>query len=106
MVIAAALHRSYGGTHAAIKTVGGLIGANERAVKNWFDGKNGPSGEYLMRLAQHSDEVLEAILTMAGHADLITAKKLVDARRKLQEMLSIIDEIEGGGAKSVRPRVR
>src|SRR5437867_750211 len=32
--IAAALHREYGATHAAVKTVVGLTGANERAVKN------------------------------------------------------------------------
>src|SRR5690349_14486214 len=41
-VIAAALHREFGGTHAAIKTVVGLTNANERAVKNWFEAKNGP----------------------------------------------------------------
>jgi hypothetical protein len=44
--IAAALHREYGATHAAVKTVVGLTGANERAVKNWFKAKNGPSGEF------------------------------------------------------------
>jgi hypothetical protein len=31
-----------------VKTVVGLTGANERAVKNWFQAKNGPSGEFLM----------------------------------------------------------
>ena len=48
--IATALHREYGGTHAAIKTVVALTGANERAVKNWFDAKNGPNGDFLIAL--------------------------------------------------------
>jgi hypothetical protein len=43
-VIADALRREFGGTHAAVKTVVKLTNANERAVKNWFDAKNGPSG--------------------------------------------------------------
>ena len=40
--IAAALRREYGATHASVKTVVSLTGANERAVKNWFDAKNAP----------------------------------------------------------------
>ena len=59
--IAAALRREYGGTHAAVKTVVALTGANERAVKNWFDAKNGPSGEFLIALCAHSDEVLRDV---------------------------------------------
>ena len=35
--IAGALRREYGATHAAVKIVVDLTGANERAVKNWFD---------------------------------------------------------------------
>ena len=64
--IAAALHRAYGEHHAGAKTVAALLGANERAVRNWFDGKNGPSGERLTQLIRHSDEVLEAVLMLAA----------------------------------------
>lgn len=94
--VAAALRREYGGTHAAIKTVAALTGANERAVKNWFDAKNGPSGGLLISLCRYSDEVLEAFLLMSDRGQLVTAKKLVDARKKLREILSMLNELMGG----------
>ena len=64
--IARALHREFDDTHGAIKAVVALTGANERAVRNWFDAKNGPNGEFLIALCRHSDEVLEAVLKRAG----------------------------------------
>jgi hypothetical protein len=96
-VIAGALHREFEGAHAAVKTISRLTGANERAVKNWFDGKNGPSGEHLVILARHCDHVLEAFLVMAARSELVKAKRLGDARQKLTEILAIIDEIQAGG---------
>jgi hypothetical protein len=92
--IAAALRRDYGGTRGAVKTIVGLTAANERAVKNWFEGRNGPSGEFLIALCRHSDEVLETVLILAGRTDLLTAKKFADAKGKLREMLAIIDDLE------------
>lgn len=92
--IADALHREFDGNGSAIKTIVGLTAANERAVKNWYQGRNGPSGAFLVLLCRHSDHVLEAVLLLAGRQDLITAKKLVDAKGKLREMLALIDEIE------------
>ena len=79
-----------------MKTVSRLTGANERAAKNWFDGKNGPSGEHLVILARHCDHVLEAFLIMAARTELVKTKKLGDARQKLTEILAIIDEIQAG----------
>lgn len=95
--VAEALRREFGGTNKAVKAVVSLTGANERAVKNWFAAKNGPSGEHLILLIRHSEEVLEAILLMAGRGELVTAKKMVDARHKLAEMIAFMDEIEVGG---------
>ncbi len=92
--IAEALHREFGGNGSAIKTIVRLTAANERAVKNWFQGRNGPSGEFLILLCQHSDQVLETVLLLAGRNDLVAAKKLVDAKGKLREMLTMIDELE------------
>lgn len=89
-VVADALHREFGGTHAAIKLVGSLTQANERAVKNWFLGKNGPDGPHIVRLMRHSNEVLEAILILAGRKDLLTVKKLRDARVTLERMLTLL----------------
>lgn len=95
-LIASALRRGFGNNNGAVKTVVALTGANERAVKNWFAAKNGPSGEHLISLLQHSDDVLETVLLMACRSELVTAKKLVDAKHKLSQIIKIIDEIENG----------
>jgi hypothetical protein len=92
--IAEALRREFGTTPAAVKVVVRLTRANERAVKNWFDAKNGPSGENLVTLLRHSNEVLETVLRLAERHDLIVARKLTGAREKLREMLAMIDELQ------------
>lgn len=93
--VAEALKRQFGGSPGAVKLVVRLTGANERAVKNWFDAKNGPSGENLVALMRHSEDVLETVLALAGRDDLVTARKLSGAREKLREMLEMIDELQG-----------
>jgi len=97
--IATALRREYGGTHAAIKTVVALTGANERAVKNWFDAKNGPSGEFVIALCAHSDAVLETFLLMAGRTEHVKVKKIVDATNKLREILTLLDDLQSSTAR-------
>ncbi len=92
--IAGALRCEYGHTHAAIKTVVALTGANERAVKNWFDAKNAPSGEFVVALCRHSDHVFEAFLLMAGREDQVRAKRIVDAVERLRELLALLDELQ------------
>ena len=92
--IAVALRREYGGTHAAIKTVVALTGANERSVKNWFDAKNGPRGESLIALCSHSDAVLETFLLMAGRTQHLQAKKVVEATNKLRDVLLALEELQ------------
>ncbi len=91
--IAAALRREYGGTRTAIKTIVALTGANERAVKNWFGGLNGPSGEFLIALCRHSDQVLETVLLLAGRDQLVTAKKFADAKDTLRRMIVMLDDM-------------
>jgi len=92
-VISEALREGFGGTARSVKTVMAYTGAGERTVKNWFEGKNGPNGENLVELMRHSDEVLEALLLMAGREDILAGKLLVDARDKLVEMLKVIDQL-------------
>ncbi|WP_315761443.1 hypothetical protein [Bradyrhizobium sp. SZCCHNS2005] len=92
--IAEALHRDFGETHAAVKKVVALTHANERAVKNWFSAKNGPTGRHLVDLVRSSDEVLEAVLRMSGRGDLIVAKKLGDSKRTLLKMLKLIADLQ------------
>ena len=91
--IAAALRQEYGGTRTAIKMIASLTGANERAVKNWFGGVNGPSGEFLIALCRHSGEVMESVLRLAGRHELITAKRLADAKDTLRQITAIIDDM-------------
>lgn len=92
-VVAFALHREYGHTHAAVKTVVGLTGATTRAVKNWFDATNGPSGESLIALCRHSDQVLEAVLELAGRAELVKAKDVDGAIEMLRDTLAKLDKL-------------
>ena len=94
--IAETLMKEFGSSGRAIKTVMAYTGAGERTVKNWFEAKNGPNGENLIELMRHSDEILETILFLSGREDILAAKKLVDARNKLVEMLEIVDQLLPG----------
>ncbi|WP_417803563.1 hypothetical protein [Thalassospira lucentensis] len=97
-LISAALREEFGGNRSSVKTIARLIDANERSVKNWFDGTNGPNGEFLVRLCRHSDRVLEVVLLQSGHAELIKVRKLALVREGLHQMLEILDEIEFSNA--------
>jgi hypothetical protein len=102
-VIAETLREAFGRSGRSIKTVMAYTGAGERTVKNWFGGKNGPNGENLVELVRHSDEILEALLSMAGREDILAGKLLVDARDKLVEMLEIIDQLQVGESAADPP---
>lgn len=92
--IADALRREFGGAPGAVKSVVRLTRANERAVRNWFEAKNAPSGENLVILMRLSDEVLETVLRLADRQDLVAARKLSAARGKLEEMLAMLDDLQ------------
>lgn len=85
--IAAALRRSYGDSRVGAKIVASWTGANEKTVKNWFAGRYGPSGDHLVSLAKHSDEVLGTFLAMAGRDELMVAMKLAAAEKAIEELL-------------------
>jgi hypothetical protein len=91
VAVAHALQRQLGGTHQGVKTVMRWTGASERTVKNWFAGISGPSGQHLLALVHHSDEVLAAFLTLAGRQKIAAAIKLVDLRNRIAEVLEEID---------------
>ena len=91
--ITAALRESLGDTRAGVKTVVAWTGTNERAVKNWFGGRNGPSGHHLVSLIRHSDDVLFALLRLADRQNLMLAQKIIAARATLVELLRLIDEL-------------
>ena len=94
--VASALRREFGAVPGAVKQVVRITGANERAVRNWFEARNAPSGENLVALMRRSDEVLETVLHLAGRQDLIATRRLSGARDKLREMLAMIDDIQTG----------
>jgi len=88
--IASALKRSLGDSRSGAKIVAGWTGANEKTVKNWFSGTYGPSGEHLVALTRHSDEVLVTFLAMAGREDLMIAIKLESAEHAIAELLDAV----------------
>jgi hypothetical protein len=94
--IAAALHRELDGTHRAVKTTMRWTGASERTAKNWIAGSHGPSGEHLISLMRHSDEVLIGLLTLAGRGEAIVALRLVEMRDRLEEIRQLIDVVLDG----------
>ena len=83
--IAVALKAEIGATPSALKTVAQLTHSNERAVRNWLEGKNGPSGSNLVILMRHSDRVLRTVLELADRRDLVLAADLTDLRQRLIE---------------------
>jgi hypothetical protein len=91
--ISAALRADYGNTHAAVKTIVGLTGANARTAKNWLQARNGPNGESLVILCRHSDEVLATVLVLAGRERILRIKALSDAQEKLREILLLLDHL-------------
>ena len=92
MKIAAALRAELKDRNSRAKLVAGWTGANERTVKNWIVGRYAPCGRHLVVLAQHSDEVLSAILSMAGRQDLILAQNVEDLRRRIFELAAVVGE--------------
>ncbi len=91
--IAGALRAELGDTHRAVKIVIAWTGANERTVKNWFAGVSGPSGDHLVAVIRHSDDVLEALMLLAGRKHAATVRKLVGARDTLVAMLEMIVDL-------------
>jgi hypothetical protein len=88
--ISSALRRDLAQKHRAAKTLIRWTGASERTVKNWLAGSTGPRGEHLVALARHSDEVLEAILRLAGKERVLVSLKVMDARDRLAEALELL----------------
>jgi hypothetical protein len=90
MKIALALRSELKDRNSRAKLVAGWTGANERTVKNWILGRYAPCGRHLVVLAQHSDQVLNAILSMAGRQELLLARKVEDLKRKVLELADIM----------------
>lgn len=103
IAIAAALKEEFGDKPAALKTVARLTRSNERAVRNWFEAKNGPSAENLIMLMRHSDLILRTVLTLADRQDLVMAVGLVALRRHLMDAVAAIDGLPRDPDESSQP---
>lgn len=93
--VARALALDYGRSAGKVKIVARLTRSNERTVKNWFAGRNGPSGEGVVALVRHSDEVLRTVLRLAGRNDVLAAMEVANARSRLREAMAAIDVLLG-----------
>ena len=89
--IASALRAEFGATPSSVKTVARLTHSNERAVRNWFDGKNGPSADNLVILMRHSNIVLKVVLELADRPDLVLAVGILGLREQLVDVVAAID---------------
>ena len=69
--------------------------ALSRTVKNWLAGISGPSGQHLVDLIRHSDDVLAVLLILAGRQQVVAAQKFIDMRNKLVETVEQIDALMG-----------
>ena len=90
-VVASALKADFGSAPSAVKQVARMTNANERAVRNWFDGKNGPSGENLVTLIEHSDAVFGIVLQLSGRKLFAAHMGLQDLRTRLIAVVAAID---------------
>ena len=92
MKIALALKSELKDRSSRAKLVAGWTGASERTVKNWIIGRYAPCGRHLVVLAQHSDQVLIAILSMADRKDLLLARRVGDLRQRVLELAAIVGQ--------------
>jgi hypothetical protein len=79
--IAGALKAEFGATPSALETVAQLTHSNERTVRNWLEGKNGPTG------------VLGTVLELADRRDLGLAVGLTSLRARLIDAVAEIDRL-------------
>lgn len=89
-VIALALKSELGSSHRAVKTLMRWTGAGERTAKNWLAARRGPSGQHLIALVHHSDEVMRAFLVLAGRPSTTSASR-AELRSLLSQAINLLD---------------
>ncbi len=73
-------------------------GASDRTVKNWFSGANGPSGEHLSVLMEHSDCVFRALLHRTKREREVGSTKLAALGEALARAVDLFQELSKSGA--------
>ena len=92
--ISRALRKEFGSSHEAVRFISQITSANERAVRNWLQERNGPSGESLVMLCRHSDEVMDTFLLFARRDNVYGMRKFKEYREKLRMLLIEMDCFE------------
>jgi hypothetical protein len=91
MKIAAALKSELKNRKSRAKLVAGWTGANERMAKNWILRRYAPCDRHLVGLAQHSEQVLRTILTMAGRQDCCSPVKWIRSEGCFEPIVALDD---------------
>jgi hypothetical protein len=91
--IAEALRLELGNSHQSIKTLMRWTRANERTVKNWLSGTNGPSGEHLLEILRHSDLVFGRVLQRVDRRPLLSHRKIEEVHEALQSTAQMLSEM-------------
>jgi len=94
--ISKALQAELGGTHRTVKTIMRWTCASERTIKNWLDGRHGPSGEHLIEVIRNSDEVYFLVLRLAGREQALAMARVAELRARLVSALAEIDQLLQG----------
>lgn len=92
--IAAALKAEFGSAPSAVKRVARLAAANERTARNWIEGRNGPSGDHLVRLMRHSDAVFDLVLSLSRRDRVVVGAMLMNLREHLVAVTAAIDSMD------------
>jgi hypothetical protein len=91
--IAEALKVDFGASPSSVKQIARLTRANERAVRNWLEAKNGPSGENLVGLMRHSEAVFATVLQLCGRDGQGESTALNGLRQHLVAAIAAIDAL-------------
>jgi hypothetical protein len=95
--IGKALRAELGGTHRTVKTIMRWTCASERTIKNWLDGRHGPSGEHLIEVIRHSDAVFSLVLRLTAREHALAMIRVADLRARLVAAVAEIDRVYQGG---------
>lgn len=90
--IGEALRSELGASRRATKTVMRWTGVSDRSARAWLHGRASPSGLHLVTLAAHSDNVMIALLKLAGRGELEIGLRLKEIEDALVHLLDLVRE--------------
>lgn len=106
IAISKALRKEYGKLGSAIKRISRRIGANPRAIRNWYEARNAPSSSHLLLLAQASPAVFEALLELLGRSDLLEYERRDSSSQDISENSPNILTLHGEENFTINLKIR